>query len=231
MRNRIVIFLTMLACFLAGAAAVHAQGLQKVKFNADYSLQDIRADYGIIATTRGNGMNARCTQITYSRRFWRHLAWKAGVVSVPYPGGFEWLAGAPIAISYRTGTVSYEDAIGYALGSSISDVVYENIWGNPDNLWGDILFNIFMSLFRRSEFFIGVTPGLYLGERTQSELVQTYGRFAVTGDLGLVLSIPIWRFSLNITPAFHYSFTHNYDYDNVPTRSLISVQAGIGFLF
>jgi len=226
MKHSLFIFLTSL-CLLAGAVPARAQ----VKFNADYSLQDIRADYGLYASIKGNGMNSSCYQFTYTRRFWRHFTWKAGALAVPNPGGFRFLAGAPLALSYRTGTVSYEDAAAYALGASVSDAVYESIWGDPDNIFGDILFNLFTALFRRSEFFIGVTPGYYFGRELPTDLYQTYGRFSVTGDLGMVLTIPIWRFSLNFTPTYHYSFTHNYDYDNAPLRHILSLQAGIGFLF
>ena len=77
-----------------------------------------------------------------------------------------------------------------------------------------------LSIFRRAEVFAGVTPGYLFGDGSIGRRLEGYSmdgtryesdegillnrRFMLTADAGFNLSIPIWRFSLDLSPAFHY---------------------------
>lgn len=214
--------------FLAGTASLQAQA---GKFNPNYSIQDISAEFGVLTSVDDGNMDTIFLQMTYSRLFRRHFAFRTGIMAAPEPGGYEYLAGIPLGISYKTGTVSFEDAAAYALTGAVSDAVWDGLFGYGDQIWNDLIANLFFFLFRRWEFYIGVTPGLYLGATSMNEGVSTFGRFSLWADARAVLSIPIWRFSLNLSPTFHYSFLDNYTTDGIPSRSIMSFSAGISWLF
>lgn len=211
--------------------SMQAQEEQKVKFNPYYSIQDINVEYGGIASFNGGAMDSNYMQITYSRLFWDHFAFRAGAMAINNPGGFQWLAGVPVGISYRPGTVSFKDALAYSLQETVFDTVWYGLSGQSDLIGHDLLANLLLLLFRRMDFFVGITPGVYLGERSQDANVSTYGRFSLFGDAGAVFSIPIWRLTLNLSPAFHYSFLNNVELDGNPTRIMMSVSGGISYLF
>ncbi len=217
-----------LVLLLAGTASLQAQ---TGKFNPNYSIQDISAEFGVLTSVDEGNMDTIFLQMTYSRLFRRHFAFRTGIMAAPEPGGYEYLAGIPLGISYKTGTVSFEDAAAYALTGAVSDAVWDGLFGYGDQIWNDLIANLFFFLFRRWEFYIGVTPGLYLGAPSRNEDVSTYSRFSLWADAGAVLSIPIWRFSLNLSPTFHYSFLDNYTTDGIPSRSIMSFSAGISWLF
>lgn len=227
---RIGKYILAAAIVLLGAGE-GARAQQRERFNPDYALRDIRAEIGVMGAVKNDGVASGVFQLSYSRLFWRRLAWKTGAVYVPNPGGYEHLAGVPVGIALRSFTVPVEDALGYAVGESVYDAVSDSVWGRTDMIGGHILSNFLLALFRRSEFFIGLTPGYYMGAPAVADNVETFNRFALTGDLGFSLAIPIWRFSINITPAYHYSFIKNFEIDGAPARHLLSVTAGIGFLF
>lgn len=226
MRAKIVII--SLALLLAGTASLKAQ---KAKFNPNYSIQDVSAEFGALTSVDNGNMDTIFLQMTYSRLFWRHFAFRTGIMAAPEPGGYEYLAGIPLGISYKTGTVSFEDAAAYALNGAINDAVWDGLFGRGDQIWNDLIGNLFFLLFRRWEFYIGVTPGMYLGAPSRNEGVDTFGRFSLWADAGAVLSIPIWRFSINLSPTFHYSFLDNYSVDGIHPRSIMSFSAGISWLF
>ena len=230
MRARFL-FISTLVFLLVGATSAQAQEVKKEKFNPNYSIQDVSAELGVLSSVDDGRMDTIFLQMTYSRLFWRHFAFRTGIMAAPEPGGFEYLAGIPLGISYKTGTVSFEDAASYALTGAISDAVWDGLFGHSDQIGGDILVNLLFMLFRRWEFYIGVTPGYYLGAPSKNEGVETYDRFSLWGDAGAILSIPIWRLSLNLSPTFHYSFMDNYTINGVPTRSIVSFSAGISWLF
>lgn len=227
--KRLIFLLAAILC--AGAVCANAQEEQKVKFNPDYSIQDISAEFGHIASFNGGAMDSYYLQLTYSRLFWRQFAYRVGAMAIQEPGGFPWLAGVPLAVSYRPWTVSFEEAAAFALKETIFDTVYDGLSGRSDQIGSDILFNLFWLLFRRAEFIVGVTPGIYLGTASSASNVATYGRVALFGDAGLKLSIPIWRMSLDVTPMIHYSFLRNTELDGEPTRLMLSISGGISYLF
>ncbi|MBP5333127.1 MAG: hypothetical protein J6W94_06440 [Bacteroidales bacterium] len=227
--KRLFTILAGLLC--AGIVCANAQDEDNVRFNPEYSIQDISVEYGRIASFNGGAMDSNYLQVNYSRLFWRQFAFRAGAMAVKDPGGFEWLAGAPLAVSYRPWTVSLEDAVAYTLQETLYDTVYDSLSGRSDQIGSDILFNLFWLLFRRFELIVGVTPALYLGNASPASNVNTYGRFALIGDAGVKFSIPIWRFSLDITPQAHYSFLRNTELDGEPTRLMMSASFGISYLF
>lgn len=216
-KSILILFVTVLSL----SAALPSRAQQIVRFNPDYALSEVRADYGLYTPMSVNGRGAKYFGIDYSRRFFGHLAWEAGAQYRLSAVGFQSHIGFPLSIAYKTGTVSFDQAVAYGAGAVVSDI----IWGR------DILSSIIHALFRRSEFFIGITPGLYTGEKTISDDIETNGRFSLTGDFGMVLSIPLWRVSINVKPTFHYSFINNIDVNAVPQRWWFSISAGLGFLF
>lgn len=207
------------AILIAGTANIQAQETTKAKFNPDYSIQDISAEGGVLAAFNGGSMDAGYFQLTYSRLFWKHFAYRAGLMAAPDMGGFGPLAGIPLGISWKTGTVSFEDAASYALTGAINNAVWDGLSGHSDEIGSDMLTNLLFLLFRRWEFFVGVTPAYYAGN------------FALLGDAGVTLSIPIWRLTLNISPVFHYSFLNDIQTDGDPTRIMMSLSGGLSWLF
>ena len=229
--KRILIILLGLLTLTAMPARAQEQAPLPVKFNPDYALQDIRADYGMYTSISPSSIDGNYLQISYTRLFWRRFAWKAGACFLTNPGGYDFLLGAPVAIAYKSGTTPFEDAIAYGLEGALTSTVIDGIFGNTDRIADDILTNLLLVLFRRMEFYAGVTPGVCLGEAMLGSNEEVFGRFTLTGDLGMVLSLPIWRFSLNLTPAFHYAFIGNYQIDNRVPRAYFSIGAGVNYLF
>ena len=84
----------------------------------------------------------------------------------------------------------------------------------------DVAANVLNIFLRRTEFFAGVTPGYMPG-------LEAKHRFSLAADAGMTLSIPLWRFSLDITPAAHYLITDNFE----GQRWLYSISGGLSFLF
>ena len=244
----ITLFAAALAALAAGLVPAGAQ--ERVRFNPDFSVRDIRAEYGIwTGLSRYTEPTYRMAQATYTRRFWGPFAvragglayWRRTVVSHEtadgiqggsYSGGFDGFIGLPIGLSIRTRTASTGEALTNAVVYSTMDAIDYSVFGRGsyDGLGGAIIWNFLRALFRRSEFTLGVTPGLYAGNRQIG--------FGLTGDLGAVLAIPIWRFSLNITPALHYAFVPNKNLvpENAPegtkpTRLFLSATVGLEYLF
>lgn len=204
---------------------------KKRTFNRDFALQDFRLDIGILASTDKGGMDATMLQMTYSRLFWNRFVWRAGAQYASDACGYQGMVGLPIGIGYRTGTLTFEEAVAFAVGEAVTDVVLDGLWGRPDEIGGDLLFDLMLMFFRRVEFFVGLTPAYYVGPASTAENIRTYRRFGLTGDVGAVLSIPIWRFTLNLTPTYHYNFIKNYSCDNIVDRNLFSFTVGVGYLF
>lgn len=86
----------------------------------------------------------------------------------------------------------------------------------------------FLGLVNRAEFRAGLTPGYVYGNgRTHHSAYTIFSgqdrytwsgmkgsevgkRFCVSADLGANLSYRIWRFTINLTPEFHYIITDSY---------------------
>ena len=191
------------------------------RFNSDNSRRDFRAEYGLKGPFSGSSLSSTYIEADYTRRFLGPLEWKAGGRLLFDGIGYQRHVEMPLAVAYRTGTTSFQEAV---VDVAI-DATERLIWGEKP--WASLLY----LLFRRTEFFIGITPGLYMGDPSESLEIEPLSRFSLTGDLGLCWSIPIWRFAINVTPALHYSFINNYNINGQPVRSWFSIAGGIGFIF
>lgn len=221
MKTRRLVCLLTFALMLGIPAG--AQEVQKQKFNVNASTQNIKADYGFyFALISDSPIDAQMAQLSYTRLFWKKLAVRGGLMVSPGAGGYSFLAGFPIALNYCPGTLGLEDALATAAGLSIADTVFDVLTGQPEAIGEDIAGNLLLVLFRRAEFFVGMTPGYFAGASSPLSL---------TADAGFILGIPIWRFGLNLTTAYHYSITKNVICREEPVRSFLSLTAGISYLF
>lgn len=72
-KSILILFVTVLSL----SAALPSRAQQIVRFNPDYALSEVRADYGLYTPMSVNGRGAKYFGIDYSRRFFGHLAWEA----------------------------------------------------------------------------------------------------------------------------------------------------------
>ena len=95
--------LCTLALFSGLLVTSYAQEVQpaKTKFDANRSMKNIRADYGLYSYLLSDdqpSINSRLLEVTYTRRFWRHLGYRVGAMVSPHAGGYSFLAGMPVAL-------------------------------------------------------------------------------------------------------------------------------------
>lgn len=107
--------------------------------------------------------------------------------------------------------------------------------------------NAVVSLFSfRAEFNGGITPSYVLGdgyytecwnsyEGTYHEGIHVKNRFGLTADLGVRLSLRVWRFNLLLNPSYHYWLTNNFEAQSTrpisqPSRSYFSCKFGVSFM-
>ena len=259
MKNTLL-FITLL--FLA-ILPVSAQ--RKERFNPDLSWNTLRAAYGVrIPMGSDLAPDGDAFSVSYTRRFSNHWGWRTGFEFLPENISVSDCAGLPAAIVYRTYTVGFKTGVQNAVLNSAADVVWDGVMGyGAEQMRQDVLANFLFILFRRAEFFAGVTPGYIFGEGTipgsvygitdgtrttpYVETIQLNRRFSLSADAGATLSIPLWRFSLDITPAFHYLITNNFsEYHQEidattgspigspvlkPLRWQFSLDFGLSFLF
>lgn len=212
-------------------ATLIASAQQKPRFNPDHTYNTLRAEYGILIpfeTTVAD--QSTFFSLTYTHRFSRHWGWRAGAQYAPEHTDVHNYLGLPIAAVFRSGTYSFRERTRDAVIFSAGDVVWDGITRQgSDQMARDVVANFLFLVFRRFEGFVGVTPGYVFGGVPASE-TNLYGasdgdrivsavyeegirlnrRFTLTADAGATLSIPLWRFSLDVTPAFHYLVTRNF---------------------
>lgn len=203
---------------------------QAVRFRSEYSTRDVRAEYGIFAATGKDAPVNRAATLLYTANFWGPMAYKAGV-QAQFPGfDYQYHLGVPLALAYRPGIQSMESSLLTAAEMSIYDTVRNGYYGTTDRIGEDILTDFILAFFRRSEYYVGLTPGVYSGAFSGFP-EDEYGQFTLTLDVGFVLSIPIWHFSLNVHPAYHYGLAGYPIQAGVYRRSFFSLAGGIGWLF
>lgn len=219
LRNKLALTLLLL---LGGALAGRSQEMERVRFNPDYSFRDVRVGYGRLFMMEGGKWDASLVEGHYTAMFWQHLAYRVGAQFSPDLPGYGSLIGLPAALVYRPGTMSMQESLIYAAERSIYDAAWSGIyWGSLDGVGGSVLLNFLTALFRRTEYFVGLTPA-YLGGN----------RFLLTLDAGLVLTIPIGRIGLNVSPTYHRTLTRSFfDDQGNPCRNLFSITGGISYLF
>ena len=242
MRKLSVIILLLLPMMLCAQQ-------RATQFNPDYAIGDFRVEYGRYASMSYDDYEAPFVRISYSRLFWRRFAYRAGVQAAMGIPQFDFYAGVPLSLAYKPWTESLGYRLLDAATFTVADVVADGIACRTENMLTDALANFVAALFRRSEYFIGVTPGMYFGAGADNvdgttdpttsadpstpigPSVTTGTNFSCTADAGFVLGVPIWRMELNFTTAYHYSLTPNYYIAGEPCRSFFSLTAGISYLF
>jgi hypothetical protein len=221
-------FLPAAALFLVTLSAF-AQ--QKPRFNPDLTWNTLRAEYGILIPFETSVADqSTFLSLTYTHRFSRHWGWRAGAQYAPEHTDIRNYVGVPLAAVFRSGTYGFRERTQDAVVNSVEDVVWDGITGQgSDQMARDVVANFLFIVFRRFEGFVGVTPGYVFGnhstpgttlygasdgEQTVSAIyeegIRLNRRFTLTADAGLTLSVPLWRFSLDVTPAFHYLITNNF---------------------
>lgn len=192
-------------------------------FTPDYAIGDIRVDYGRYASVSYEEYEAPYLRVIYSRLFWNRFAYRAGAqLSFGMPG-HSFQAGIPVGVSYRPWIQSLGYRLVGAATQTVTDVVVHGMTGQTEQLLSNAATNFLVSLFRHSEYFIGITPGMYFGGGAPD--------FSCTADVGFVIGLPIWRVGLNVSPTYHYSLTKNYFLDGEPCRSFFSLTAGLSYMF
>ena len=221
-------FILAATLFLVSLAA---SAQQKPRFNPDYTFNTVRAEYGVLIPfeTTIADQSTFCS-LTYTHRFSKHWGWRAGAQYAPEHTDVSDYVGVPLAAVYRSGTYSFKERTQGAVVNSVGDVVWDGLTGQgSDKMARDVVANFLFIVFRRFEGFAGVTPGYVFGDTPGTETnlygasdgerivssayeegIQLNRRFTLTADAGVTLSIPLWRFSLDVTPAFHYLITRNF---------------------
>ena len=220
MKKLIVLFLIAFSLPLAA----QAQDISE----PDYYTKNLRFEAGLYGGTGVDDFAGKL-QLTRTNNFWGPFAYRTGILAMGNGLGYDGYVGVPLSLSYCPGTTSLRDRLIWAAEESIVDLIIDVITGNTDKIGEDIAANLIAVLFARTEFFVGVTPGYWLGEKASFN----YGhpRFSLTADAGMVLSIPLGRLSFDITPTYHYSFGKNLVTDDGPQRHFFSVGLGLSWLF
>lgn len=221
--KRILLFLTVLL-----AAATLSSAQQQTRFNPDLTWNTLRAGYGVrIPMNSDLAPDGKAYSLSYIRRFAKHWGWRTGFEYQTENMGATNGVGLPTALVFRTNTYGFRDGVRNAVVNSAADLAWDSAMGySADQMRNDVFANILFILFRRAEFFVGVTPGYLLGDEPTSDSVYVVSdgarttpyiqtielnrRFSLSADAGCTFSIPLWRFSLDITPAFHYLITDNF---------------------
>ena len=258
--------LLSLTLFLLVFIPVSAQ--EKPEFDPDYAWNTIRAEHGaLIPAGVLPNKSFGLFSMSYTRRYSGRWGWRTGVQYAQLNDPVDHYVGLPLAAVYRFHTSPYDGRLQKAIDKSLDDLSW-NLGGDPpdyekDRMRGSVVANMINIFLRRIEFFAGITPGYLLGEESNPTSVSGMttsdgpiwmktgfllnNRFSLAADAGVTLSIPLWRFSLDITPAVHCLFTNNvsensqsFDFKNnnpigqpnvKPVRWLFSVSGGVSFMF
>lgn len=218
----------LLLIFLAGLllSALPIQAQENPGFNPDKAWNTLRAEYGAVIPMGTASKNSTgIYSLSYTRRYSGHWGWRGGVQYAPLNTSAMNYAGLPLAVVFRSSTASFDGRLQNAFDDSLEDAsrnasVYQGDAYGKERTEKDVVANMLSVFLRRTEIFAGMTPGCVWGEGNQ---------FSLTADAGITLSIPLWRFSLDFTPAFHYSFTHRVGEPATPW--LFTVSGGVSFLF
>ena len=228
-----IIAISLVLIGLSHTAFSQENTVPRARFNANNSVTDIRLDAGAyFGTGIGRSLEgAPLVSFTYQHFFFGRLAYRAGLQYAHEAAGYGFLAAAPVGIAFRPGTISMGQSLTRAAEMSVYDVVRDGYYGRTDRMGSDILANLLLALFRRTEYFITLSPGMFGGDFLDSSEYLPGNRFSLTADAGFVLCIPIWRIGINITPSYHYSITKNVFYNDRPVRSFFSITGGLSYLF
>ena len=198
---------------------------EKPEFDPDYAWNTIRAEYGaLIPVGSVPNKSFGVLSLSYTRRFSGRWGWRTGVQYASLEVPANQYFGLPFSAVYRLFTAPYGGRGKKAWVNSLDDMTWNGGGDVPAyekrRMRNDVAANVLNVFLRRTEFFAGVTPGYLPG-------LEADHRFSLAADAGMTLSIPLWRFSLDITPAAHYLITDNFG----GHRWLYSISGGLSFLF
>lgn len=213
----------LLFSFIAlSISSIKAQ--EKKEFNADLARNTLRAEYGaLIPANFDSNKSFGLLSLSYTRRYSGRWGWRTGLQYAQLDAPVNQYVGLPFSAVYRFTTSSFDGRIRKAWNDSMDDLTWNGNGDVPDyekdRMRNDVVSNWFSVLFRRTELYAGLTPGYLLGDISHP--------FTCAADAGVTLSIPVGRFSLDVTPAAHYLFTKNV----LPVRWVFTVSGGLSFLF
>ena len=237
-RKTISVLLALVCCTAVSAQTLRSDLTEQERRKADIALlnEEVEFSVGMMGALKSNAYGAEIMyELKYSHYNYKGLGFKIAAQYIPELCGSEQVIGVPIAFAYRSPLAGFEDLLLNGLEGMVSSAVFhpENVADNPQSLIASFISGI----VSRYEFFVGVTPDYITGEKEWSDA----RRFGLTADLGLRLNYRIWRFCLNITPAFHYRFTDNhglYSFDGYgsssvfePSRGFFTFSGGLSFMF
>ncbi|MBQ9193960.1 MAG: hypothetical protein IJ156_09605 [Bacteroidales bacterium] len=205
--------------FLCLAVSAQAQ----TAFNPNFAWNTVRAEWGMQTMMdsdhAGSAGEWNVLTLSYTRRIGTRWGVRGGVQYAPEHCGIQDFAGLPLAAVWRSRTYGFDETLPNMAVRSMEDIVRDGATGQADRIGGDLLLNALLTVFRRAEGFVGITPGYLFGDGHTGRLTSSdrYGddgirlnrRFYATADAGFTISIPVWRLSLDVTPAFHYLITGN----------------------
>lgn len=219
--KRILVLVLLLAASLPVLA-------QKQPFYPEDALREFQIEAG------ASKINAAFLQVNYTQLFYKRLAWRAGAQIAANSQGYEYLIGAPVAFVLRSEMATTDQAIDNAFTMAASPVYDPYSYREVDlerSLAQSVAGAILGFLIRRIDVYAGVTPGYYLGPASVERELRPYGRFFLSADAGLSLSIPIWRFTLSATPSLHYALLGVRSPNEGYNHLYFSMSFGLGYLF
>lgn len=208
------------------------------------STREITFSIGMYMPMQGEEGGAQESfRLDYASFGYRNFGYRVGALYTPQLRGLKGSLGIPVQVAWRTelrGRKRWAENWPEAAASTIQHR------GNP--LPG----LLFILLPQRVEFSGGLTPGWIFGKKDfhlasspainhgawYEEGVLRHHPFTLSVDAEIKLTYRIWRFTLSITPGFHYFLTDNFRvYDTFsgqhtdPGRWYFSLCGGLGFMF
>lgn len=224
MRKAFFISLLLTAAFVARGQEPPVQ----FRFNPEFSTQDIRLEVGSLIAPNGGAGDAYLLRGFYTTQFWKQLAYRlGGQLSIGDLGGG---IGFPCGIALRPGVVSWRQSLTTAAEMAVFDSVWLGYHGygyRAEDIGYNFFMRLLLSLFRRTEYHVGLTPAVFLDQDWEMN-VPSRVHFLLTADAGIVLSIPIWRLCLNVSPTYHFALINT---GTNPARHLFSITGGVSYLF
>ena len=219
MKKALIIILLLAAGFVA-----RGQEQVKFRFNPEYSMQDIRLEAGVFYAIK-EGTRNTVVRGYYTHQFWNQLAYRVGGQLLL--GDLGSGIGIPCGVALRPGVLSMKQSVAAAAEMAIFDSVWYGYHGAPEAIGHNVFMRFLMALFRRTEYHVGLTPTIFASQILEPG-AHSRNSFLLTADAGFVLSIPIWRLCLNVSPTYHFALINT---ATDPARHLFSITGGVSYLF
>ena len=173
--------------------------LAALSLSAAAQNNEVVASYGFQIPLTGQPQGGRQLTLTYAHYFNGSLGVQVSGQYMPVNMGIPGAAALPVALSLSRGFGFSQAVHSAGLGYSRAEGVV-----------ADVLVAFLQAIFQRSAVYAGVTPGYYLGNVAENELLVNGNPFFLTLDVGVNLSIPIGPVSLNVIPSAHYYLKHDF---------------------